>query len=158
MNSTAHGTPGEPPPTPDSWRAALRAEVAAFNPRDAHEAARHAGVLAWVDSGAELCRRVKPATPPRQTAAREVAEELGIEPPRDLGAPLLVTCSTTVGHTAGHEDVALWYLVRVPRDVPLEWERGEFVAVRWFRLDEVPLERAEPHLGRCLARLKEVVR
>ena len=45
-------------------RAAIRAEVSAIIPQDALEAEHLQGTLAWIDSGAELWRREKPATPP----------------------------------------------------------------------------------------------
>ncbi|QEL57927.1 NUDIX hydrolase [Chromobacterium paludis] len=45
-------------------RAAIRAEVAAITPWDALEAEHRQDALAWIDSGAELWRREKPATPP----------------------------------------------------------------------------------------------
>ncbi|POZ63887.1 NUDIX domain-containing protein [Chromobacterium alticapitis] len=45
-------------------RAAIRAETAAIVPLDALEAEHQHAALAWIDSGAELWRRQKPATPP----------------------------------------------------------------------------------------------
>ncbi|WP_440216964.1 NUDIX domain-containing protein [Chromobacterium piscinae] len=45
-------------------RAAIRAEVAAIIPLDELEAEHLQASLAWIDSGAELWRREKPATPP----------------------------------------------------------------------------------------------
>jgi hypothetical protein len=45
------------------------AELAAILSMDAVEARQIAEVLAWVDSGAELCRIAKPATSPRHLAA-----------------------------------------------------------------------------------------
>ncbi|UTH76341.1 NUDIX domain-containing protein [Chromobacterium sp. IIBBL 290-4] len=44
-------------------RAAIRAEVAALAPLDALEEEHQQATLAWIDSGAELWRRIKPATP-----------------------------------------------------------------------------------------------
>ena len=46
-------------------RAAIRDEVAAIEPLDEIEREHIADVLAWIDSGAELCRVEKPATPPQ---------------------------------------------------------------------------------------------
>ncbi|WP_200896607.1 NUDIX domain-containing protein [Chromobacterium vaccinii] len=45
-------------------RAAIRAEVAAIAPLDAQEEAHRQATLDWIDSGAELWRREKPAKPP----------------------------------------------------------------------------------------------
>ena len=44
-------------------RRAIRELVASMEPMDALEADTIADVLAWIDSGAELCRIEKPATP-----------------------------------------------------------------------------------------------
>ena len=46
-------------------RDGIRAEIAAINPFDDQERDTQQDVLAWVDSGAELCRLQKPATPPK---------------------------------------------------------------------------------------------
>lgn len=43
----------------------IRAEVEAIEPLDALEREHQADVLAWIDSGAELFRTAKPATPPK---------------------------------------------------------------------------------------------
>lgn len=44
-------------------RAAIRREVASIQPLDALEEAHQAEALAWIDSGAPLCRTAKPAVP-----------------------------------------------------------------------------------------------
>jgi 8-oxo-dGTP diphosphatase len=44
-------------------RAAIRQEIAAVNPGDDVEKRCQQDVLAWLDSGAALCRTRKPATP-----------------------------------------------------------------------------------------------
>lgn len=46
-------------------RAQIRKELTAIVPLDATESAHLSDALAWVDSGAELCRVAKPATPPK---------------------------------------------------------------------------------------------
>ena len=46
-------------------RPTIRAEIEAIEPADSLEAAHQADALAWIDSGAELCRIAKPATPPK---------------------------------------------------------------------------------------------
>jgi 8-oxo-dGTP diphosphatase len=176
-------------------RSELRAEIAAIEPLDELEREHIADVLAWIDSGAELCRISKPATPPkhlvsyfvlvdgehvllvdhknarlwlptgghvepgehpRATVARELREELGIELEQPLQPPLLVTCSTTVGLTAGHTDVSLWYVVNEARRRALDWDSGEFNAVRWFAFADAPLSRSDPHLGRFLRKLQSM--
>lgn len=176
-------------------RASIRAELSTIDPLDALERQHLAEALAWVDSGAELCRVARPATPPihlvsyfavvdaehvllvdhrnaqlwlptgghvepdehpRETVVRELEEELGLVPVQPVPPPLLVTRTTTVGLTAGHTDVSLWYVVHASRAQPLSFDEEEFAAVRWFGFDEVPLERSDPHLGRFLAKLRSV--
>jgi GH15 family glucan-1,4-alpha-glucosidase len=46
-------------------RSAIREEVESIQPFDEIERAHRADALAWIDSGAELCRIQKPATPPK---------------------------------------------------------------------------------------------
>jgi 8-oxo-dGTP diphosphatase len=46
-------------------RAAIRREVASVRPLDELEETHQADTLAWIDSGAPLCRTEKPATPPK---------------------------------------------------------------------------------------------
>ena len=45
------------------------------------------------------------------TVKREAIEELGIEANFFLRDPLFLTITQTVGPTAGHTDVSLWYLL-----------------------------------------------
>lgn len=49
---------------PALQRAAIRQELQAIDPLDDLERAHRSDALAWVDSGTELCRLAKPATPP----------------------------------------------------------------------------------------------
>jgi ADP-ribose pyrophosphatase YjhB (NUDIX family) len=182
--------------SPDNSRQAVREEIASIEPFDDLERAHLQDALAWVDSGAELCRIQKPAIPPqhlvsyfvlvdhehvllvdhknaqlwlpsgghvepgehpRATVVRELQEELGLETSSPPGAPLMLTISETVGVTAGHTDVSLWYVVNADRGSPLEFDTEEFHAVRWFRCSEAPLSRSDPHLGRFLRKLALVV-
>jgi ADP-ribose pyrophosphatase YjhB (NUDIX family) len=50
-------------------RNAIRADIAAIVPHDALEAAHQADALAWLDSGVEVFRLAKPATPPKHLVA-----------------------------------------------------------------------------------------
>jgi 8-oxo-dGTP diphosphatase len=173
-------------------RDVIRTELATIVPLDALEREHLTDALNWVDSGAELFRVKKPATPPkhlvsyfvvvdaahvllvdhrnaqlwlpsgghvepdehpRSTVLREIQEELGFLPNHEIEAPLMVTCTPTVGVTAGHVDVSLWYLVRAQRTQRITFDETEFAAVKWFALSEVPVERSEPHLGRFIRKL-----
>jgi ADP-ribose pyrophosphatase YjhB (NUDIX family) len=173
-------------------RVAIRNEVASIQPFDESEGIHQADALAWIDSGAPLCRTAKPAIPPkhlvsyfavvdgrnillvdhksaqlwlppgghvepgehpRDTVVRELFEELRIVPGHEIAAPLMITCTTTVGLTAGHVDVSLWYVVTVDGYQSMQFDEQEFSGVRWFGYSDVPLVRSDPHLARFLAKL-----
>jgi 8-oxo-dGTP diphosphatase len=173
-------------------RHAIRAEISAIAPFDALERAHQDDALAWIDSGAELCRLQKPATPPkhlvsyfvvvdhdhvllvdhkkaqlwlptgghvepgehpRVTVVRELAEELKLELKEPPDSPLMLTISETVGLTAGHTDVSLWYVLNGDRRAPVEFDAEEFYSVQWFHVDEAPVSRSDPHLSRFLRKL-----
>jgi len=110
----------------------------------------HKNAQLWLPAGGH----VEPHEHPRSTVQRELQEELGFTCPHPVEAPAMVTCTTTVGLTAGHTDVSLWYVVRAKRDQAMKYDESEFSGVRWFPFSEVPLQRADPHLGRFIAKLR----
>ena len=181
-------------------RAAIREEVAGVAPGDAVEARCRRDVLAWVDSGATLCRTAPPATPdrhlvsyfavvdparravllvdhrkarlwlptgghvepgehPRATVLREAREELGLDVgflPATEGRPVLITSTITVGVTAGHTDVSLWYAVAGDATADVRHDPEEFHAVRWFDFAELAATdpaTLDPNMGRFMAKL-----
>jgi 8-oxo-dGTP diphosphatase len=109
----------------------------------------HKNAQLWLPAGGH----VEPHEHPRQTVLRELKEELGFMPAHPIEAPLMVTCTNTVGLTAGHIDVSLWYVVRSDRHQAMTYDESEFNAVRWFPFADVPLERSDPHLSRFLSKL-----
>jgi 8-oxo-dGTP diphosphatase len=86
----------------------------------------HRNAQLWLPAGGH----VKPGEHPRATVVRELEEELGIVPAHAIGPPLMVTCTTTVGLTAGHIDVSLWYIVRSSHTQPIQFDESEFQSVR----------------------------
>jgi 8-oxo-dGTP diphosphatase len=173
-------------------REQIRSEVEAIHPLDELERATISDALRWIDSGSELCRIKRPATPdkhlvsyfaivdsvhlllvdhinaelwlppgghvepnehPRETALREAKEELAVEPCFLFEHPILITSTETVGRTAGHTDVSLWYVFAGDVGDEYVFDRSEFAFVQWFHRDEVPLERSDPHMARFLAKL-----
>ena len=171
----------------------IRTEIELIRPFDEIERKHQTDALKWVDSGAELFRLAKPATPPkhlvsyfavideqsillvdhknaqlwlptgghvepqehpRTTVMRELEEELGFSCPHPVQAPIMVTCTPTVGLTPGHIDVSLWYVVLASQTQPLKFDKSEFSDVRWFPFSHVPLGRTDPHMGRFIAKLK----
>ena len=174
-------------------RQQIYAEIESIVPLDDIEALHREDALAWIESGAELCRLAKPATPPkhlvsyfavvdgenillgdhknaqlwlpsgghvepgehpRDAVARELFEELGFKAPHEIGPPLMITITETVGLTAGHTDVSLWYVVRAKPGHALRYDTEEFNDVRWFHLADVPYGRTDPHLPRFVQKLK----
>ena len=109
----------------------------------------HKNAQLWLPAGGH----VEPDEHRRQTAARELAEELGFAPKHPIGARVMVSCTRTVGLTAKHIDVSLWYVVRADRRQRLAYDESEFNAVRWFPFTEVPLVRSDPHMSRFLTKL-----
>jgi len=109
----------------------------------------HRNAQLWLPTGGH----VEPGEHPRTTVARELQEELGFCASHAIEAPLMVTCTTTVGLSAGHTDVSLWYVVRASRSQAIEYDRQEFNAVRWFAFAQAPLERSDPHLSRFITKL-----
>jgi 8-oxo-dGTP diphosphatase len=173
-------------------RSAIRQEIERIEPLDEREAREKHDVLRWVDSGAEVCRLRKPATPPkhlvsycvvvdgdhllladhinaglwlpagghvephehpRETVRREAREELSLAAEFLLDGPLFLTVTETVGQTAGHTDVSLWYVLRGSRARAIDHDRTEFHRVEWFHRHGVPLERTDPELGRFMRKL-----
>lgn len=173
-------------------RSEIRKEIDLIEPMDDLERASKVDVLAWIDSGVEICRLQKPDIPPkhlisyfavvdgeyillvdhinaelwlptgghvdpnehpRATVLREAKEELSIDGEFLNEHPLFLTLTETVGKTAGHTDVSIWYTLRGDRFAPLEFDGSEFLAVRWFHKDDVPLGRTDQHMARFLKKL-----
>lgn len=108
----------------------------------------HKNAQLWLPPGGH----VEPDEHPRQTVAREIKEELGFASPHPIGPPVMVTCDTTVGLTAGHIDVGLWYIVRASEGI--RHDEGEFHGVHWFDLTDIPTERCHPNVRRFVTRLR----
>jgi ADP-ribose pyrophosphatase YjhB (NUDIX family) len=111
----------------------------------------HKNARLWLPPGGH----VEDGEHPRETVARELREELGFSPTHAIAAPLMVTCTTTVGLTAGHTDVSLWYVVNATRGQALAYDAQEFDGLRWFDYSEAPLDRSDPHLERFLRKLRQ---
>jgi len=108
----------------------------------------HKNAQLWLPTGGH----VEPGEHPRDTVRREALEELGWALTQPIEAPLMLTIATTGGRT-GHTDVSLWYVLRGDPAQPVEHDREEFHAVRWFPFGEVPLHRGDPHMARFLDKL-----
>lgn len=90
---------------------------------------------------------------PREAVKREVLEELGIHADFLLPEPLFLTVTKTVGQTAGHTDVSLWYVLRGDSAIALEYDREEFNSINWFNIDDIPYANTDPHMRRFVQKL-----
>lgn len=148
LASGAPFTRTQPPDVPPQH---LVAYVALVDPATQHLLlVDHRKASLWLPGGGH----VEPGEHPRATAARECGEEFGIEPVFLFEEPLFLTVTRTVGSTAGHTDVSLWYVMHTSIDAPLTYDQGEFAAVRWFAFDAIPSERSDPHMRRFVQKLE----
>jgi 8-oxo-dGTP pyrophosphatase MutT (NUDIX family) len=109
----------------------------------------HINAELWLPTGGH----VEPGEHPKATVLREAKEELSIDGEFLNEKPLFLTITETVGKTAGHTDVSVWYVLRGDRSAELSYDRTEFHAARWFHKDEVPLRRTDKHMARFLRKL-----
>ena len=106
----------------------------------------HINAELWLPTGGH----VEPGEHPRATVIREATEELSIEGEFLRDGPVFLTITETVGKTAGHTDVSLWYILRGDRSVDVVYDETEFHSVNWFHKNHVPLDRADQHMGRFM--------
>lgn len=113
----------------------------------------HKKAQLWLPPGGH----VDPGEHPRETARRECLEELQLEADFWQEAPLFITSTVTVGLTAGHTDVSLWYLLKGNTGDTYAFDEREFNTVEWFDLDAIPFQRSDPHMHRFVEKLKREV-
>lgn len=175
-------------------RSKIHQMVTAISPLDKTEQEHIRFVLDWIESGSEIFRMEKPATPEthlvsyfvitspdmdqillvdhkkaelwlppgghvdpgedsKETVRREAKEELGIEAEFFYDKPLFLTVTKTVGNIAKHTDVSLWYLLKCDPSQSFDYDINEFNKIRWFWIDEIPLEKTDPHMKRFLQKM-----
>ncbi len=106
----------------------------------------HINAQLWLPTGGH----VEPGEHPRDAALREAREELSIEAAFLMDGPQFITAAETVGLTAGHVDISLWYVIAGNRGQQIQYDRSEFRRVRWFHKNEVPFDRSDPNMRRFL--------
>lgn len=111
----------------------------------------HKKALLWLPNGGH----VEIDEDPKTTVERECLEELGVQADFWVHHPLFITSITTVGLTAGHTDVNLWYVLKGNSHTTYLFDKKEFNDIRWFRFDEIPYEKSDPDLRRFIEKLKD---
>ncbi len=175
-------------------RSQIHQIVSSMSPLDELEQDHIRFVLDWIESGSEIFRIEKPATPdihlvayfviastemdqvllvdhkkaelwlppgghvdpgedPKETVRREAKEELGIDVEFLFDEPILLTVTKMVGNVAKHTDVSLWYLLTGDPHRTLDYDPDEFNQIRWFTIDEIPFEKSDPHMKRCIQKM-----
>ncbi|PIZ33334.1 MAG: NUDIX hydrolase [Alphaproteobacteria bacterium CG_4_10_14_0_8_um_filter_37_21] len=91
---------------------------------------------------------------PKITTQRECLEELGVHAHFWCEDPIFVTSTETVGLTAGHTDVSLWYVLKGSQNSHYTFEEREFNSIKWFSFDNIPYDNSDPHLKRFIEKFK----
>lgn len=93
----------------------------------------HINAELWLPCGGH----VEPGEHPMNAALRELKEELDLDAKLIKDEPLFITVTQTVGKTAGHTDVSLWYAAEGNSADEVQFDDSEFKAARWFEFDEI---------------------
>lgn len=110
----------------------------------------HINARLWLPSGGHIETNEDPS----KTVIREAAEEFKIKAQFLFKDPIFLTVTKTVGKTAGHTDVSLWYVIKGNSFENLWFDSRECNSIRWFSVDKIPLEKSDPHMGRFIQKLK----
>lgn len=121
--------------------------------------ADHIKAQLWLPSGGHVER----GEDPKETVLRESREELSKDATflRNNENPFFITVTRTVGLTAGHTDVSLWYLLRGHIHDRVNFDRREFSDVEWFTFGEILDSNPtifDPHMQRFTRKLIEYLR
>lgn len=111
----------------------------------------------WLPSGGH----VEKGEHPKITVEREVLEELNMPADFIHDVPLFLTQTVTVGKTAGHTDVSLWYVLRADSEKEIMYDSGEFNGYRWFPYEEIlatNIEKFDPHMHRFTMKWMQFIR
>ncbi len=106
----------------------------------------------WLPSGGHVEKDEHPKT----AVEREIQEELNIPAEFISESPFFITQTVTVGKTAGHIDVSLWYLLKGDSLQAVKYEEQEFNDCKWFDLNEIINEEKkifDPHMQRFTKKL-----
>jgi len=91
---------------------------------------------------------------PRDTIIREMKEEFGLDADLLFPNPCFMAAVETVGLTAGHIDVGLWFLARGDSSKLPSFDPAEFRSIKWCSLAEIATLPTDKNMGRFLKKLK----
>ena len=109
----------------------------------------HKKAKLWLPSGGHVDLNEDP----KEAVRREANEELGIDVDFLFDEPIFLTVTETVGNVVKHIDVSLWYLLKGAPHQMLDYDTDEFNQIRWFSIEEIPFEKADPHMKRCIQKM-----
>jgi 8-oxo-dGTP diphosphatase len=69
---------------------------------------------------------------------------------------LFLTVTETVGLTAGHTDVSLWYILEGNKSKKLDFDEEEFFGIQWFTYDKIPFDASDPHMKRFMKKISSL--
>ena len=109
----------------------------------------------WLPAGGHVEKNEHP----NYTVEREIQEELSIDADYIYTKPIFLTQTVTVGTTAGHTDVSLWYLLRADSTKKIAYDCGEFHGYNWFDYGEIQnmdISKMDPHMHRFFNKLCKI--
>ena len=110
----------------------------------------------WLPAGGH----VEKDEDPKETVRREILEELHFPADFIYEDPIFITQTITVGKTAGHTDVSLWYVVRGDISKEITFDKKEFNDCKWFSFTEImsmPAQEFDPHMHRFTKKLLNIL-
>jgi 8-oxo-dGTP diphosphatase len=110
----------------------------------------HKKAQLWLPTGGH----VEVDEDPKETIRRECFEELGMQADFWVDQPIFLTSTRTVGLTAGHTDISLWYVLTGNHHTQYKFDKGEFNEIKWFLFDDIPYEKSDPHMSRFIKKLR----
>lgn len=93
---------------------------------------------------------------PNITVGREIKEELNMPANFINTNPFFITQTVTVGKTAGHTDVSLWYVLSADSEKEIIYDPGEFNGYKWFAFNDIldaDISKFDPHMHRFTTKL-----
>lgn len=113
----------------------------------------HKKAQLWLPPGGHI----EPDEDPKDTVRRECLEELGVQADFWSPDPIFLTSTLTVGLTAGHTDVSLWYVIKGSHKISYQFDADEFNGIKWFDLDQIPYQKSDPHMQRFISKFRSML-